>query len=174
MDVQSIFQPCGSWGSLAAWIQEWSADSRVHARPACVCVFSHSLVQRPVRQTKFTTLFADSAECCGQRGGLSGFGRREGIPAGDRGNGNATLDQRHGGGLLNPERQSGRQSEGQSPPLLDFILASRPNSRRGRDALVITRVRDTKSPTPSSRRIPNFKFQNLELASHNLSGFPGD
>ena len=52
---------------------------------------------------------------------ISGFGRRAGIPGRDRGNswqGNARQDQRHGGGVLNPERQSGRQSDGQSPQLL--------------------------------------------------------
>ena len=57
--------------------------------------------------------FADSAECCGQRGRLPGSGCREGTPGPGRGNcwqGNVTQDQRYGGRILNPARRSEGQS----------------------------------------------------------------
>src|SRR5439155_25002431 len=96
--------------------RRWSLDSLDPLKSHFSLPFPGTLSHTLSELTEF-----ESNECRGQRGGLSGSGCREGAPGRDRGKcwqGNVTQDRRHGGGILSKERQSGRQSEGQSPQFL--------------------------------------------------------
>ena len=124
-------------GVLACW---WSLDIlnalRSHFSLPFPDTLSHTLSELPeftsnVR-SRTTAGLRQSTGFCGPGGVLDqylrqkiclgGSGCREGIAGRDRDKcrqGNAAQDQRHGGWILNPERQSGRQSEDKVRELLD-------------------------------------------------------